>query len=99
MGIFLSGRHDEQIDRLLEFLEGYIWKTERVELGKIHTVYFALKYLALHIRGEKPDWREVLNEVAKECELNKEEFSRNVERLIDELKKDLADKIRRGEVI
>jgi len=49
MGIFLSGRHDEQIDRLLEFLEGYIWKTERVELGKIHTVYFALKYLALHM--------------------------------------------------
>ncbi|RLI75803.1 hypothetical protein DRO97_02435 [Archaeoglobales archaeon] len=100
MGIYLGGKHEEDIDRVLEFLQYYLDKVKSVKLSKMHTVYFALKFTMLGIlEKDEKDWEVVFDEVRQEIQMDGLEFTRNVDRLLDEFKKDIAEKIKKGELI
>jgi hypothetical protein len=99
MGFYLGGRHEGQIDKFLEFLQGYLKKVAKTNLSKMHTVYFALKYTALHISNENVSWKEVLESVSREIKLDEEQFKAELEKTINPLKQEILEKIKRGEII
>ena len=99
MGFYLAGRHDETIDYVIEFLQGYLEKMKLAKLSKLHVVYFALNFTMKNMLGEKVDWKTVLNETMKDIESDPQSFRESVEKILNEFREEIKEKIRRGELV
>lgn len=110
MGFFVGGRHSEAVEQLLDFVRGYIIKVagagdeERkneleAALTKAHMIYLCAKCLVKNINREEPSFEELLNEVVEESKLDETEFKEAVRVLTERMRRDLLDRIRRGEVV
>lgn len=98
MGFYLGGTHDKAIDKMLEFIQEYLTK-EGVRLSKMHTMYFMMKYTALHMLGEDVNWEDVLKEVQNEIQLNEQDFESKIEEILNRFRTKIVEKIKRGEII
>ncbi|MHA1286359.1 MAG: hypothetical protein ACTSPB_03030 [Candidatus Thorarchaeota archaeon] len=93
MGIFLGGKHEGAIDEALEFLQLYLKTEGGVELSKINTAYFTLKFSMLKML-EDESWREILDEVAQEVKLDEAEFMEKLEQILNKFREKIREKIK-----
>lgn len=98
MGFYLGGKHEKSIDKAIEFLQGYLEK-ENVKLSKMHTVYFTLKYTMQHMLGGDADWRDALNEVKEEIQLDEQNFEEKLEEILNKFREEIKERIKRGELV